>query len=105
MHEFTRDDVLHRNVDLIHHTAAMLAEMPHQRPVATVKGEAVEVRCGNISCMDAYLLGRPLRSTTVKRRFMLSVPGPRRFSRELRLEWFRGNDLVAVTRIVLPPLR
>src|SRR5262249_43377998 len=34
LHEFTRNDVLRRNVDLIRHAAAMLAGMPKQRLTA-----------------------------------------------------------------------
>lgn len=106
LHEFTRDDVLKRNVDLINHAARMLAAMPRQRLTTTLNGEAVDVRGENIRRVDVYLDDRPLHSRKVRSgAFRLDMAAPRRSARELRVEGFRGNDLVAATRIVLPPRR
>jgi C-terminal processing protease CtpA/Prc len=106
LHEFTRNDVLQRNVDLIAHAATMLAGMPRQRLIATpTAGQLVRVDCANIDCIDAYLQGRPLSSTRVRNpSFNLQVPRAGRFRRELCLQGFRKGQLVAATRVPLAPV-
>jgi hypothetical protein len=102
VHQFTRNDVLKRNVDLIRHAAALLGPMPKQRLTAAPSGNSgFRVECVNIDRVDAYIGDRPLSSTTVQTRsFDLPVPA-RRFGKELRLEGFRKRELVAATRVPL----
>ncbi len=105
LHEFTRRDVLQRNVDLIAHAAQMLAAMPRQRLTATPSGDGtVHVACTNVDCVDGYLGSRPLSSKRVRGNpFELKLPASRRFRQELRLEGFRKGQLVTATRLVLAP--
>ena len=102
VHQFTRNDVLKRNVDLIHHAAALLGPMPKQRLTAAPSGTAaVRIECANIDRVDAYIRDRPLSSTNVRTEtFDLPVPS-RRVGKELRLEGFRRGKLVAATRVAL----
>ncbi len=101
MHEFTRNDVLKRNMDLIRHAAGMLGPMPKQRLTATRTGDtAFRVECANVDRVDAYVGDRPLSSTTVTRD-VFSLTAPSRRGRELRLQGFRGDELVAATRVPL----
>ncbi len=102
-HQFTRNDVLKRNVDLIRHAAALLGPMPKQRLTAAPSGDSgFRVTCANIDRVDAYLGDRPLSSTDVRSKsFELPVP-KRRSGNELRLEGFRKRELVAATRVPLP---
>jgi hypothetical protein len=102
VHQFTRNDVLKRNVDLIRHAAALLGPMPKQRLTAAPTGtSAVHVECANIDRVDAYIRDRPLSSTNVRTgTFDLPVPS-RRAGKELRLEGFRRGELVAATRVAL----
>ena len=88
VHEFTRKDVLKRNVDLIHHAAALLGPMPKQRLTATRSGPSTFlVTCNNIDRVDAYIGDRPLTSANVRvGRFNLRVLS-RRPGREL---WLTG---------------
>lgn len=63
MHEFTRDDVLDRNVDLIAHAGRLLAAMPRQRLTATrVDAVTVRIESSNIDCVNVFLQGRPFAS-------------------------------------------
>lgn len=102
VHQFTRNDVLKRNVDLIHHAAALLGPMPKQRLTAAPSGNSgFRVECANIDRVDAYIGDRPLSSTNV-RSTSVDLPVPaRRFGKELRLEGFRRRELVAATRVPL----
>jgi hypothetical protein len=109
VHQFTRADVLHRNVDLIKRAARMLAALPKQRLTATrVDGTTVRIDSANVDCVDAFLQGRPLSSHRIKRStrasgtFTLTVPSSR-FRRELRLEGLRNGKVVAATRLPLVP--
>lgn len=100
VHQFTRADVLNGNVDLIRHAGRMLARMPRQRLTAVQSGpSAFQVDCENVERVDAYLSGRPLTSTPVRgRAFEMALPS-RHGGRELRLEGFRADQLVAATRV------
>ncbi len=102
VHEFTRRDVLKRNVDLIHHAAALLGPMPKQRLTATrSEPSTFLVKCDNIDRVDAYIGDRPLTSANVRvGRFDLRVLS-RRSGKELCLQGFRGEELVAATRVSL----
>jgi hypothetical protein len=99
-HEFTRNDVLNRNVDLIDCAAKLLAPMPKQRLTATPIGNATfRVQCSNIDRVDAYVSGVPISSHKVSgTAFEVKTP---RFGRELYLQGFRKRNLVAATRVPL----
>lgn len=108
IHDFTRKDVLYRNVDLINHAARLLSALPRQRMKATPAGRArVRVETANIDCVDVYLQDRPFASHPVARAersaasFTLTMPASRLRLR-LRLEGFRKGRLVAVERLRLP---
>lgn len=99
-HEFTRNDVLNRNVDLIHRAATLLAPVPKQRLTATAIGNSTfRVECFNIDRVDAYISGIPISSHKVSGP-ALRVKTPR-FGRELCLQGFRKRNLVAATRVPL----
>lgn len=108
IHEFTRADVLHRNVDLINHAAQLLSGLPKQRLVATPDGPAaVRIESSNIDCVDVFLQDRPFGSRRIAQAarpaasFTLAIPSSRRH-RRLRLEGFHNGRLVAVARLPLP---
>jgi C-terminal processing protease CtpA/Prc len=103
LHEFTRDDVLKRNVDLIRHAAAVLGPIPKQRLTAAPAGSSgFRVECTNIDRVDAYIEDRPLSSTRVRSKsFALPAPPASRFDKEIRLQGFRKGKLVAATRVPL----
>ena len=102
VHEFTRNDVLKRNVDLIHHAAALLGPMPKQRLTATRSGPSTfAVECTNIDRVDAYIGDRPLTSINVQPGHIDLRVRSRRAGKALCLQGFRGEDLVAATRVSL----
>jgi C-terminal processing protease CtpA/Prc len=101
-HYLTRRDVLERNVDLIEKAAALLSRKPTQLLSAARSGRQVRVRCDNVDRIDAYLDDRPLTSKAVRRNslvFSLGTDRPK--ARQMRLEGFRGGQLVAATRVAL----
>ena len=117
LHRITRRDVLERNIDLIAHAGKILKTRDVQRlsakPMASGK---VRITYQNLSRIDVYLGDHPLqKSLEVKRsprlgRMLLSLPrkGVRPPGGELRLEGFRldrqrRDQLVAATRLTLPP--
>ena len=117
LHRITRRDVLERNTDLIEHACRILKTRDVQRlsakPLASGK---VRISYQNLSRIDVYLGDHPLqKSLEVKRsprlgRMLLSLPrkGTRPPGGELRLEGFRldrqrRDQLVATTRLTLPP--
>jgi hypothetical protein len=107
MHEFTRDDVLNRNVDLIAHAGRLLAAMPRQRLTATrVDAVTVRIESHNIDCVDVFLQGRPFASRKIPRSrrgsasFTLPIAS-KRGPRMVRLEGIRGEQLVAAVRLRL----
>jgi C-terminal processing protease CtpA/Prc len=107
IHEFTRDDVLRSNVDLIRHAARLLAAMRRQRLAATqLDATSVRVDSANVDCVDVFLQGRPFASQRIRRStrgaasFMLSIPVSRT-PRLLRLDGIRDEKLVASTRLSL----
>ncbi|HLF10388.1 MAG TPA: S41 family peptidase [Gammaproteobacteria bacterium] len=99
-HEFTRNDILNRNVDLIHRAARLLAPLPKQRLNAVSIGNSTfRVECLNIDRVDAYVSGVPISSHKVNgATFEVKMP---RFGRELCLQGFRNRSLVAATRVAL----
>ena len=108
IHQFSRNDVLKRNVDLIDHAGRLLAALPRQRLAATpIDATSVQIDSSNLDCVDAFLQERPLSSQRIARamqpkgRFTLTLPASR-YARELRLEGFRRGQLVAATRVALP---
>jgi C-terminal processing protease CtpA/Prc len=107
LHEFTRRDVLERNVDLIHHAAQLLAAMPRQRLTAEqVDATSVRIACANVECVDMFLHGRPMGSHRVRKprqggtTFIQAIPASR-YVRSFRVEGFRKGKLVAAARLQL----
>lgn len=107
IHEFTRADVLERNVDLIHHAARLLGQLPRQRLTATqVDAASVRIDSSNVECVDLFLQGRPFSSHKIRRATQdaasvtLPIP-PGRSRRLLRVEGIRDGKLVAATRLQL----
>ena len=108
IYRMTRNDVLNHNEDLIARGCEILAGMPRQRLAATSGKRAdgsldVTVTTSNLSRVDVYLNRRPLRSLDVKDGSVSfnvvgsSVPS----SSVLECQGFRGEDLVASTRVQL----
>ena len=107
LHEFTRADVLERNVDLIHHAARMLGRLSRQRLVASqLNPTSVEIASSNIDCVDVFVQERPQTSRRIRRSlqaqstFVVTLPASRH-RRLLKLEGFRNGKLVAATRLQL----
>jgi hypothetical protein len=105
-HKLTRRDVLERNVDLINRAARILSRRPWQQLKVTQTGAVTfRVKSTNIQIVDAYFGRHPVNQHVVRGKrgeFTLSLPrrkhdGPR----TLRLEGFRGDRLVAATRLQL----
>ena len=113
IHEMTRRDLLHRNVNLIEHAGKILARAEIQRLTAERESSRkVRVAYQNLDRIDAYLDDHPLgRSLAVKRskrtgHRLLSIPRNASAAGQLRLEGFRHaaqrpDELVAATRLVL----
>jgi hypothetical protein len=102
VHEFTRNDVLKRNVDLIRHAAAILGPLPKQRLIATRSGPSTfHVECANVDRVDAYIGDRPLTSINVQDGHYDLRVRSRRAGKELCLQGYRGEELVAATRVPL----
>lgn len=107
IHEFTRRDILERNVDLIRHAAELLATMPRQRLTAVqVDSRSVRVECAHVDCVDVFIQDRPLGSHRIRKAqeagmsFTQPIPASR-YTRSLRIEGFRRGKLVAATRLQL----
>jgi C-terminal processing protease CtpA/Prc len=107
IHEFTRADVLERNVDLIHHAARLLGQLSRQRLTATqVDAASVRIDSSNVDCVDLFLQGRPFGSHNIRRSTRdaasVTLPIPASRSRRLlRVEGIRDGKLVAATRLPL----
>jgi hypothetical protein len=108
IHEFTRADVLQRNVDLINHAATLLAALPRQRLTAAIDGPSrVRVESANVDCVGLFLQGQPFGSRRIPpasraaSSITVDLP-PSRHARSLRLEGFRRGTLVAAARLTLP---
>jgi hypothetical protein len=114
IHNMTRRDLLHRNVDLIEHAGKILKKRPVQRLIVEkLRPGTVGIGYENLHRIDVYLDDRPLQaSLNVKRSSDLkyrALPLRRKIvgsARELRLQGFRLNpqgqpELVAASRLVL----
>jgi len=106
MHHITKHDLLNDDEDLIEHAASILSSLPVRKLAVEVTPlrDPTEVRVSatteNISRLDAYLDGRPVKTVDVENRavdFDLSVPLPGSYSLELR--GFDDSQLVAAKRI------
>jgi hypothetical protein len=99
--------VLERNVDLIHHAARLIGQLPRQRLTATqVDAASVRFDSSSADCVDLFLQGRPLASHNIRRSTRdaasVTLPIPAGRSRRLlRVEGIRDGKLVAATRLQL----
>lgn len=101
-HQFTRNDVLNKNVDLIEHAAKLLSRMPKHRLAATrISSTDYRIDTTNVDCVRAFLDDDPLSTKRLPRRgFTLTVPEDADAT-ELRLRGYRKGELVAAARIAL----
>jgi hypothetical protein len=105
IHSITKNDLLNNDQDLIEHAASILASLPVRKlavevmPLRDPARANVTVATENISRLDAYLNGRPMKTLDVEDsnvEFDLSVPSPGSYVLELR--GFDGGQLVAAKR-------
>jgi C-terminal processing protease CtpA/Prc len=109
IHPLTRRDVLNENVDLINQAGEMLATLPGQTVAAKVQNAtspgtpgSVDVTTKNVDRLDLFVNTRPYQSLdVVDGTTSIELPSMAGSLNILELRGFRGDQLVASTRVSL----